>query len=587
LRIAALVKQVPKFDAMELGPDGRMRREGIELEMNPYCRRAVSKGVELAEATGGTCVVITLGPPAAEDSLREAIAWGADDGILVTDPAFAGSDTLATARALAAVLEREGPFDLVLSGRNSVDADTGQVGPEVAELLDLPFAGGVRELVVGEGGLRVRCEYDDGYGEAAIALPAILSCAERLCEPCKVDPAGRAAVPADRIRSLSAADLGPGPWGQAGSPTRVGPVRVLEVKRGRRRLGGPVGEQVTAAVALLAEWGALVDQHHEGDAAPALDLGRSLEGPTVAVVVEPDRENVTRELLGAAAALSAEVNGHVTAISTGEANARLSAWGADTVVALDGAVVEEDVAAAVARWAADVQPWAVLVPGTMWGREVASRAAARLGAGLTGDAVELEVGDGRLIAWKPAFGGALVAAITAASPVQMATVRPGVLHTPAPRAALPVPETRLTVTPRGRVTPLGYGREDDVEALAAAHRVVGVGTGVPPDEYAALEPLLVVLGAELGATRKVTDKAWLPRARQVGITGHSIRPRLYVSVGASGKFNHAVGFRAAGTVLAINSNPEALIFDAADVGIVADWRDAIPLLTDALAAALG
>ncbi len=77
MRIAALVKQIPKFEEMELGPDGRLRRDGIELEMNPYCRRAVAKGVELARETGGTCTVITLGPPSAEDTLREAIAWGA------------------------------------------------------------------------------------------------------------------------------------------------------------------------------------------------------------------------------------------------------------------------------------------------------------------------------------------------------------------------------------------------------------------------------------------------------------------------------------------------------------------------------
>src|SRR5262245_14088564 len=105
MRIAVLVKQVPKFEAMEMGADGRLVRDGLELEMNPYCRRAVAKGVELAAATDGTCTVFTLGPPAAEDSLREAIAWGADRGVLVTDPAFAGSDTLATARALATALD--------------------------------------------------------------------------------------------------------------------------------------------------------------------------------------------------------------------------------------------------------------------------------------------------------------------------------------------------------------------------------------------------------------------------------------------------------------------------------------------------
>ena len=129
---------------MTLGDDGRLVREGIELEMNAYCRRAVSKGVEWARESGGSCTVFTLGPPSAEDVLREAIAWGADRGVHLCDPAFGGSDTLATARALAAALRREGGFDLVLVGRNSLDGDTGQVGPEVAQLAGLPFAAGVR-----------------------------------------------------------------------------------------------------------------------------------------------------------------------------------------------------------------------------------------------------------------------------------------------------------------------------------------------------------------------------------------------------------------------------------------------------------
>src|SRR5215510_522691 len=139
MRIAVLVKQVPKFEEMELGPDGRLVRDGIELEMNPYCRRAVSQAVELATHDNDTTsiTVFTLGPPAAEDTLREAIAWGLArnteiDGVLITDPAFAGSDTLATAIAIGAALRHEGRFDLVLAGRNSVDADTGQVPPELA-----------------------------------------------------------------------------------------------------------------------------------------------------------------------------------------------------------------------------------------------------------------------------------------------------------------------------------------------------------------------------------------------------------------------------------------------------------------------
>src|SRR5436853_537531 len=174
MRIAVLVKQVPKFEEMELGPDGRLRRDGIEPEMNPYCRRAVSKAVELAaERAGSRVVVFTLGPPAADDTLREAIAWGLErdvdiEAVHVTDAAFAGSG--------------------------------------------------------------------------------------RLTEPSKVDPPGRAAVPADRIRRLSAADLGPGPWGVDASPTAVGPVKVMEVTRARHtRADAPLDEQVRDAARRLIE----------------------------------------------------------------------------------------------------------------------------------------------------------------------------------------------------------------------------------------------------------------------------------------------------------------------------------------------
>ena len=168
LRIAALVKQIPKFQEMQLGADGRMVRDGLELHMNDYCRRGVRAGCDLAESTGGTCTAITLGPNSADSILREAILCGCADGIHVTDPVFAGSDTLATARAVVAALEATGPWDLVLCGRNSVDADTGQVPAQVAELLDLPLLVGVRELELrtadtGNTGLSTLLEHDDEW----------------------------------------------------------------------------------------------------------------------------------------------------------------------------------------------------------------------------------------------------------------------------------------------------------------------------------------------------------------------------------------------------------------------------------------
>lgn len=600
MRIAVLVKQVPRVESMGLGSNGRIQREGVELEMNAYCRRAVSKGVELARATGGTCMVFTMGPPPAEDVLREAVAWGADEGVLVCDPAFAGSDTLATSRTLAAALAVRGAFDLVLVGRNSIDADTGQVGPELAEILGVPFAGGVRELDEAQGlapggELDVLCELDDGWRRLRVRLPAVLSTAERLIEPCKVPPDRRAAVAPEKISRIGAADLGPGPWGELASPTKVGRVRVMEVDRKSVVLSGTAAEQVGAAVELLREWGALDEiaaPAAQRSPVPASNAHAARDADAqrhrrVCVVMEPDRARSTRELLGEAAHMASASGGTVVAFASEPADpAELSSWGADCMVRVGGAEAEEDLASALASWCEEARPWCVLLPGTLWGREVAGRVAARLGAGLTGDAVGLGVEEGRLVAWKPAFGGRLVAAITATSDLHMATVRPGIVGDRPPREAdsrMPVEEVPAEHSgPEARISVLESGRDDEVEALSAATNVVAVGGSVPPEEYSALDPLLKVLGAELAASRKVTDRGWLPRARQVGITGHSIAPALYVTIGISGKFNHLVAAQGAGTIVAVNSDPDAPIFSGSDVGIVCDWHEAVPLLAAAL-----
>ncbi len=584
LRIASLVKQVPLAESLRL-EGGRLVRRGVDVEMNPYCRRAVAEGVTLARATGGTCTVVTLGPPSAEDVLREAVAWGADAGLHLCDPAFEGSDTLATARALAAAVRAAGPFDLVLLGRNSIDGETGQVGPEVAELLDLAFGSGVRRLEDLGRCLHLELEHDDGTQEVEIALPAVLSVAERLCEPCKVGPEGRAAVAPDRITRMSAGELGSGPWGAAGSPTVVGAARPMEHARVHRILRGTVEHQVQAAVRELRGLGAL--DHSSPRSAPASPSAADADGTgergapasrAVAVLVEPGRPEVARELLGGAARLGRDIGAEVHALCPGDTGT--DSWadcGADRVVMLAGSGVAEDVADAVVAYVGATAPWAVLAPSTAFGREVAGRAAAATGCGLVGDAIGLSVRDGRLVAAKPAFAGALVADITSRSPTQMVTVRPGVL--PAPTAR---PHDAATVAhpvgTRGRVWVLGEHRDDDVETLARADVVIGVGAGVSPEEYEQLNPLAALLGAELAATRKVTDRGWMPRARQIGLTGRSIAPRLYVALGLSGKFNHMVGTRAAGTILAVNTDPGAPVFTQCDLGIVGDWHEVVPLL---------
>ena len=602
MRIAVLVKQIPAPVEFRM-QDGRLVRDGVPLEVNAYCRRANAKAVELA-GPDGEVVVFTMGPPSAADALREMIACGADRGVHLCDPALAGADTLATAVALAAAIRHDGPFDLVLAGLNSLDSDTGQVPVEVAELLGVPFAAGVRELDVSGGAFTARLETDDGYCTVTGDLPVALSTAERLCAPSKAPPEEYVAVSDDRILLLTAADLtsadsdvSPDQLGAPGSPTSVGPIRVLSASRRALR-----ATSVAHAVDLLEDFSAFSDPPE-----PDGDGGRD-GSRTSAVLLDADRggshpagersvwcffteSGVGAELLGEAAELAVWISGTVTAVTTA-ANAAdtsgLAAAGADRLLVIESAPEPSEQAEALAAAAVRSLPWALLVEGTRSGRVVASIVAARCGWGLTGDAVGLEVSpDGRLVAWKPAFGGRLQVPILSRSPVQMATIRPGVLALRPPRPDAPDPEAEMLPAPApARIHTVAVERDDDDSGeLRRARAVVAVGVGVEPDGYPVIDELRAALGgAALGATRRVTDQGWVPRGRQIGVTGHAVAPRLLVAVGSSGRFNHTVGIRNAGVLMAVNSNPDAEIFDQVDVGLVGEWQTVVPELTAELQA---
>ena len=249
-------------------------------------------------------------------------------------------------------------------------------------------------------------------------LPAVVSTAERLVEPAKVDPEGRAAVAADRITTVTAADLGSGPWGQDGSGTYVGEVRVLDIERAapaarglRRRASRRSSAAARGTRRTRRAESATVRSRCRRRAVFGVQRSRSSSSPSARTSPESSspRPRGSRATSTVMSLRSPRCRTRASAGSPPPVRMRSST--------VDGAEVEEDVAAALASWAAEADPWAVLLPSTAWGREVAGRAAARLGAGLTGDAVGLEVseavstGEVQLLAWKPAFGGRLVAAI--------------------------------------------------------------------------------------------------------------------------------------------------------------------------------
>ena len=587
LIVTALVKQVPKGDhSGRLDADGRLERAGAIAEMNPWCRRAVAQAVRLAGESGGRSTAITMGPPAAADVLREALAWGVDDALHLTDPALAGSDCLVTARALASTIGLlEDRPDLILVGASSVDGSTGAVGAMLAELLGVPFTGPVLSLEPDETGrlLLTTVQYDTGTEQVSVDLPAVVAVAERSCPPAKA-PA-ESWPPATAVRRVTTADLAPGRWGLPGSPTKVAQVHPAPLTRDPVIFRGRPQTQASRAVAELLARGCF--EAPTAQAAEVVPTPHPL-GTEVVALVGPGPVAGIRALLGAAAALAVQVGGAVTAVRTEQSDDALARWGADSVVTLS-ADEPRPVAAVLAEWIGERSPWAVLGAALPWDREVLARLAVASGAGLMSDLVSLSVTPGttpRLAGLKPSGGGTLAEIVSHGSP-QIATLRTGLLPLREPRADRELTGHLLQVPADPAIHRAERRTGSDGDALDRAEVVIGIGRGVQPETYAELEPVRVLLGAELAATRKVTDEGWLPHGRQVGITGRSIAPRMYLAVGLSGNLNHLAGASRAGTVLAINTDPAAEIFAQCDVGLVADWREVMPHLVDRLRVVVG
>ena len=183
MNIVVCLKQVPDTNEVKIDPiTGTLIREGVPSIINPDDKNALEEALRLKDNHGAHVTIISMGPPQAEIALREALAMGADEAILVSDRAFAGADTLATSNALAATL-RKLDYDVIFAGRQAIDGDTAQVGPEIAEHLNIPQITYVEKVEIIQGGLKVRKAWEDGYEDIEVKTPVLLTAIQELNEP--------------------------------------------------------------------------------------------------------------------------------------------------------------------------------------------------------------------------------------------------------------------------------------------------------------------------------------------------------------------------------------------------------------------
>ena len=610
MKIAVCVKYVPVVSRIQFDYENKViQREGVPSEINPFDLLGINMAVDLKDGDADSVIALSMGPPNAAEGLTQCYALGVDRAVLLSDRALAGSDTLATAQALSLALQRESP-DLIVCGRNSSDAETGQVGPEVAELMGLPHISNVRKLEIDRAANRITVERatDEGYQVLECPLPAVVCVTEGAGQERYPGREEMAQAETKTVEQLTCADLTDdlSLFGLEGSPTWVEDIRLVEPDRlgvvirdetpdeAARQIAEHLRERLAS---LAAEAGQDSDDtelpHHDGGDRPIW---------VVAELAGDGVRQVTLEMLVKARALTPITQSEVVAVVISDAIGepaqqmgilrQLVKGGADRVLTLDttglGPVCGRGVADSLSDAIAAAPPYAVLFAATADGRDLAARIAARLRLGLTGDAIDLEINDaGQLVQLKPALGGNVVAPILSKTLPNLVTLRPGVL-TPAAAesgARLARMDAITPATPSGAdVTLLSehFSEEHGALELTSAEVVVGVGMGVTEEGVPTAQQLASGIGASICTTRNVVHSGWLPHHIQVGISGRTIAPQVYLAVGIRGAFNHTVGIQKAGVILAINRNHRAAIFRAADYGIVGDWNEYLPPVIQAI-----
>ena len=294
---------------------------------------------------------------------------------------------------------------------------------------------------------------------------------------------------------------------------------------------------------------------------------------------------VTFEALSAAAQLGGDIAAAVLGSGVTEAAAELSQYGAAKILVADDPALAEYTVDAYTNVLADIivqqNPGVVIVGATTQGKELAARLSARLDAALATDCTALSMDGDQVVATRPMYGGKILADVALAGTPAIVALRPNIISAVEAAADGAVEAVAANV---GDIKTEVKGKQLDTGKidLTEAEIVVSGGRGMGGDDYTAVEALADVLGAAVGASRSAVDEGWRPASDQVGQTGKTVSPNLYVACGISGAIQHLAGMSSSKVIVAINKDPEAAIFAKADYGIVGDLFEVLPELTEAV-----
>lgn len=447
-------------------------RQSADGEINPFDASAYETALKIK---GAEITILSMGPQKTAAFLENLTRLGAKEAVLLTDKAFAGADTLATAYTLSLAIRRLKP-DLIICGRQSIDGDTGQVGPSLSVNSGYKLLTNIMSVV--------SCEKNivgvNRAGETVSAdFPVLIT----------VEKSQNLRLPSIRSKTVPVTVLGAGDLnadlsrcGLAGSPTRV--IKTFENEQDRR-----LCKFITPT-----------------ELEPAIDNG--LKKSAKRIVLQTSEKKLKNVWI------------------VGESPREAAQTVAENVT-----VIEMDSPQKMAELIKKENPNAVLWGSDPLSKAVAPQVAALLKTGLCADCTALETDGENLYMYRPACSGNIIAKIRCETLPPMATVR------------------TAEQTPKSIIIGIGYGAKESIPEIKA---------------------LAKKLGAGIAATRKMVDNDYLPYELQVGLTGKSVNPDVYIALGISGAVHHIAGIRQSGTVIAINPDRDAPIFKYSDYGIVSN-----------------
>ena len=630
LTIISLMKQVPLPSEMRMGDDGLMDRTKAKSIINIDCGYALEAGLQMKiDNPEAKLIVCSMGPPSFDESLKKAISMGYDEAYLLSDRRLGGSDTYATGLAISTMLKHLGfgkglnEDFIIVAGRQTSDGDTAHVPSQVAENMGIPQATFIEVADLTDGHIEAKRIIEGGYQMMRLPLPCALSFTPTGVDPRRPSLAGAVKARASEITVFNIDDIGLSDEkiGLSGSPTIVAKVANITSERAPIKMCEGHGEsELVSSLIDNMKTGKNTLEIKEKKAAKAKkrpegfvdkDFRNGASGIlTWAEVVNGKISRPSLELLTPARSLATEL-GNDTKVTTliigkdlGNLPKELIAYGADEVIVVDDERLEEyrilPFASIFAQVIKKRNPEIALFAATTAGRELAPRIGVKTDSGVTADCTALEIGEHIdrkkktvfapiLESRRPTYGESKLATILGFVCPQISTARAGTFEVPTPdenKEGIITPfkpklskddfVTEIIETVRG---------EGGLQNLFEADIIVAGGRGTVSDEMKLVKDLAAALNAkgintEWAVSRPVVDEGLAEYARQVGQTGKTVRPKVYIAIGISGAVQHIAGMKESDTIIAINHNAKETIFHNADFGIVGDYEDILPELIE-------